>query len=246
VRAHEFKSAGSGRVDGVLVANDAWLNAQARRIADLATQAALSAPTEGRALYAGLRALNVPEEPVARLWHAATLLREHRGDGHNAALLALASGESKLVHVTFPLGLLFCMVPLPESMLNPLQTFLQYSSAKVVAWLFALTGIPASRVGLIFYLPNLSIEVADECSGIHSTVVLLLTCLVAGYFFLRNPWNRIVLVGAAVLLGILRNAFRIWLISWLCIHVGPEMIDSPVHHQGGPAFFYALQVWKNQ
>lgn len=58
------------------------------RVADLATRAALSAPTEGRALYAGLKALEVPEEPVARVWHAATLLREHRGDGHNAALLA--------------------------------------------------------------------------------------------------------------------------------------------------------------
>ncbi|HEX4222765.1 MAG TPA: MarR family transcriptional regulator, partial [Pseudonocardiaceae bacterium] len=59
-----------------------------RRLADLATRAAYSAPTEGRALYAGLRALDAPEELMARLWHAATLLREHRGDGHNAALLA--------------------------------------------------------------------------------------------------------------------------------------------------------------
>src|SRR6266700_2799771 len=56
------------------------------RAADLATRAAVGAPTEGRALYAGLRALDVPGEPVARLWHAATLLREHRGGGHNAAL----------------------------------------------------------------------------------------------------------------------------------------------------------------
>ena len=55
-------------------------------VADLATRAALSAPTEGRALYAGLRALEVPQEPVARLWHAATLLREHRGDGHDPRL----------------------------------------------------------------------------------------------------------------------------------------------------------------
>ena len=62
------------------------------RVADLATRAATSAPTEGRALYAGLRALDVPEEPVARLWHAATLLREHRGDGHNAVLLAHGIG----------------------------------------------------------------------------------------------------------------------------------------------------------
>ena len=52
-------------------------------------------PTEGRALYAGLRALDVPEEPVARLWHAATLLREHRGDCHNAALLAHGIGGTE-------------------------------------------------------------------------------------------------------------------------------------------------------
>ncbi|WP_433377092.1 SCO6745 family protein [Actinoplanes sp. CA-142083] len=53
------------------------------------------APIEGRMLYAGLRALAVPEVPVARLWHAATLLREHRGDGHNAALVANGIGGTE-------------------------------------------------------------------------------------------------------------------------------------------------------
>lgn len=62
------------------------------RAADLATRAAVSAPLEGRALYAANRALPVPDEPVARLWHAATLLREHRGDGHVAALTAAGVG----------------------------------------------------------------------------------------------------------------------------------------------------------
>ncbi|MET9243297.1 hypothetical protein [Nonomuraea sp. NPDC003709] len=74
------------------------------RAADLATRAALSAPTEGRVLYAGLRALDVPEEPVARLWHAATLLREHRGDGHNAALVAHGIGGIES-HVLMALSL---------------------------------------------------------------------------------------------------------------------------------------------
>jgi hypothetical protein len=74
------------------------------RAGDLATRAAVSAPTEGRALYGGLRALEVPEEPVARLWHAATLLREHRGDGHNAALLAHGIGGTES-HVLASLSL---------------------------------------------------------------------------------------------------------------------------------------------
>lgn len=42
----------------------------------------------GRPLFAANHALAWPEDPVLALWHAATLLREYRGDGHVAALLA--------------------------------------------------------------------------------------------------------------------------------------------------------------
>jgi hypothetical protein len=58
------------------------------RAAELLARAATSAPTDGRVMYAGLRALPMPEEPVTRLWYAANMLREHRGDGHIAALVS--------------------------------------------------------------------------------------------------------------------------------------------------------------
>jgi hypothetical protein len=74
------------------------------RTADLATRAAVSAPIEGRVLYAGLRALAVPEEPLTRLWHAANLLREHRGDGHKAVLVAHGIGGTES-HVLMALSL---------------------------------------------------------------------------------------------------------------------------------------------
>ena len=73
------------------------------RAADLATKAATSAPIEGRVMYAGLRALPQPEEPVARLYHAATMLREHRGDGHIAALVTAGVGGIE-AHVLFALA----------------------------------------------------------------------------------------------------------------------------------------------
>ena len=62
------------------------------RATELLTKAATSAPLEGRPMYAALRTLPLPEEPVARLFHAASLLREHRGDGHIAALMAEGIG----------------------------------------------------------------------------------------------------------------------------------------------------------
>jgi hypothetical protein len=70
------------------------------RAAELVIKAGTSAPMEGRALYAAVRTLPLPTEPLARLWHGANLLREHRGDGHVAALVAVGIGgtEAHVLH----------------------------------------------------------------------------------------------------------------------------------------------------
>jgi len=59
-----------------------------RPAADKLAAALAGLECSGRVLAGANAALPVPDEPVARLWHAATVLREHRGDGHFAALLA--------------------------------------------------------------------------------------------------------------------------------------------------------------
>lgn len=74
------------------------------RAADLTTKAATSAPLEGRVMYAAMRTLPVPSDPVARLWHSATLLREHRGDGHIAALVGARIGGTE-AHVLSALAM---------------------------------------------------------------------------------------------------------------------------------------------
>lgn len=74
------------------------------RAADLTTTAATSAPTAGRVMYAGMRALPVPADPVARLWHSATMLREHRCDGHIAALVGARIGGTE-AHVLSALAM---------------------------------------------------------------------------------------------------------------------------------------------
>lgn len=50
----------------------------------LRSGAAAADPT-GRPMHAGLTALDWPQDPLGQLWHACTVLREHRGDGHLAA-----------------------------------------------------------------------------------------------------------------------------------------------------------------
>ena len=77
---------------------------QSVEAADLLVRAAASAEIGGRIMFAALRAMPVPEDPVERLWHAATLLREHRGDGHVAALQAHRIGRTE-AHVLLAIDL---------------------------------------------------------------------------------------------------------------------------------------------
>ncbi|HEY0952228.1 SCO6745 family protein [Nocardioides sp.] len=74
------------------------------RTTDLLTRAATSAPVEGRPMYAALLALPLPDDVVTRFFHAASLLREHRGDGHIAALMVEGIGGLE-AHVLLALDL---------------------------------------------------------------------------------------------------------------------------------------------
>jgi hypothetical protein len=60
----------------------------AGRLAGMLEPLVVAAPPGGRPLFAANQALDAPDEPVERLWQATTAVREHRGDGHVAALVA--------------------------------------------------------------------------------------------------------------------------------------------------------------
>jgi exosortase C (VPDSG-CTERM-specific) len=150
----------------------------------------------------------------------------------------------------FPCAFLVFMIPMPVFMRHGLEVFFQHASAEAANAFLALTGIPVLRDGLVFQIPGITIRVAEECSGIHSSYVLFMTSLLAGYLFLRSPWKRSFLAAFVIPLGILRNGFRICTLAMLCVHIGPEMIDSPIHHRGGPIFFmlsllpfFAVLLW---
>ncbi|MFF4702689.1 SCO6745 family protein [Streptomyces sp. NPDC001288] len=71
-----------------LLGADAVASAEMAEAAVLALRATEACSRSGRPLYAAHADLPVPEEPHLAYWHAATLLREHRGDGHLATLIA--------------------------------------------------------------------------------------------------------------------------------------------------------------
>jgi exosortase C (VPDSG-CTERM-specific) len=164
--------------------------------------------------------------------------------------VALCFGLRVLREGGFAFGFLIFAFPPPARLMHGLTIFLQHASADLGYAFISWTGTPIYREGLLFFMPDLVVEVADECSGIRSTFVLLITSLIAGYLFLQRPWRRAVFAFAIIPLGIARNAFRILTICWLTVHVDPGIIQGPLHRRGGPLFFamsliplFALLVW---
>lgn len=146
-------------------------------------------------------------------------------------------GRKWMGAIAFPFAFLIFMVPMPDAMADGLETASKLASAEAASLFFNIAGTPVLRDGTVFQLPNITIEVAQECSGIRSSWVLFITSLLASNLFLKGTWRRAVLVCFVLPLGIVRNGFRVWVIGMLCIYLGPQMIHSIIHHRGGPIFF---------
>jgi exosortase C (VPDSG-CTERM-specific) len=146
-------------------------------------------------------------------------------------------GRKWLATAAFPMLFLIFLVPLPDRIVDWMETGLRLASAQAADLFFAITGTPAMKTGTVFQLPGIAIEVAQECSGIKSSWVLFITSVIAAQLFLSKPWSRLTLIAMVIPLGILRNGFRIMVIGLLCVHISPDMIHSQIHRRGGPVFF---------
>jgi exosortase len=154
----------------------------------------------------------------------------------------LCFGIGALKRGRFPAAMLLLMVPLPDAALRQLIVWLQFGTAEVTDIMFQLTGVAFMRSGLEFELPGLIIEIAEECSGIRSSVALVLTTLLAEHIFLRSAWSKLTLLGVVVPLLVVKNAVRIVTLSWLSIYVDPAFLTGQLHRNGGAVFFLAALI----
>jgi exosortase len=132
---------------------------------------------------------------------------------------------------------LFLTIPLPDALLNRSIYFLQKGSADVTEMIFDLVRVPALREGFVFHLAHVNIEVARECSGIRSSMALLILALIFGHLLLHTFWKQIVLVLAGLLIMLVKNGVRIATLTILAQYVDPGFLYGRLHRQGGVVFF---------
>ena len=154
----------------------------------------------------------------------------------------LCFGHGAACRVLFPLLFLFALVPLPDAAMNYIVGLLQEGSAWSAHVLFAAFGVPVVQKGVLLTIPDLTIQVAQECSSIRSSSLLLVTAIISAKVLLRSPWHRILIIALAIPLSIAKNGLRIFSIAMLGTRVDPAYLTGSFHRQGGVLFFMAALV----
>ncbi len=150
---------------------------------------------------------------------------------------AFCYGVGPLRAAAFPLLFLLFSVPIPGAVLEKTISILQAGSADVAYWLLYATGMPLARDGFVFHLSKVNMEVAPECSGIRSSLSLVITGALAAYLFLRTGWARALLIITLVPIAILKNGMRIATLGTLAIYWDEKILESDLHRKGGFVFF---------
>ena len=154
-----------------------------------------------------------------------------------AGMILFLAGWTMLRAVSFPLGYLMWMIPIPVIIYNQVTFPLQLIASRLATAGLELAQVPVLRDGNILIMSNYSLEVVEACSGIRSLMTLMALAVAYGYLVSPRRWVRYVLVALMVPIAIVTNAIRIMGAGILARHFGPAAAEGFLHEFSGWAIF---------
>jgi exosortase D (VPLPA-CTERM-specific) len=154
-----------------------------------------------------------------------------------AGVVLYLFGRGVFKIVLFPLAYLFFMVPIPYIIYDAAAFPLKIFVTKVSVATLKAIGIVVMREGNIIMFPDLTLEVADACSGIRSLISLLALAVAYAFFLRISPLRRLLLICAAVPIAIITNSIRVIVTGILAQHWGAKAAEGFFHEFAGLVVF---------
>ncbi|MEW5943842.1 MAG: exosortase A [Pseudomonadota bacterium] len=127
--------------------------------------------------------------------------------------------------IAFPLAFLFFAVPVGEALIPPMMEF----TADFTVMALQLTGIPVYREGLFFTIPSGEWSVVEGCSGLRYLIASFTLGTLYGYLTYRSTARRIVFAALAVVVPIIANGLRAYMIVMIA-HLSDMRLALGVDH----------------
>lgn len=145
-------------------------------------------------------------------------------------------------HAWAAIAYLAFMIPLPYLTLRALTYKSRIFDAGVTATVLGWLGVPILQDGVMLQLPNMTLEVADDCSSVPAIAALLALGAAYAQMQARPTWVRVVLTVAAAPLGLLSNIIRLVLTALGAYYLGPIALNNAIHKFNGTTVFLATVV----
>lgn len=149
------------------------------------------------------------------------------------ALFWLVLGNTITWRLQFPLAYLLFAVPFGAFTVPPLMDF----TADFTVTAVHLTGVPVYREGLFFELPSGRWSVVEACSGVRYLIASVALGTLYAYLMYRSAWRRLIFVGVAILVPIIANGLRAYMIVMIGHLSGMEHATGVDHLIYGWVFF---------
>lgn len=159
-----------------------------------------------------------------------------------AGIILFLAGWKMLRAVAFPLAFLVFMIPIPVIVYNQITFPLQLIASRLATFWLEMVQVPVLRDGNVLVLSDLSLEVAEACSGIRSLMSLIALAVAYGHFAEPRRWVRYALVLLMVPSAIVTNAMRIVGAGVLAHRFGPQAAEGFLHQFSGWMVFLGTLV----
>jgi len=159
-----------------------------------------------------------------------------------AGAVIYAVGWKPFKSLRLPLFYLLLMIPVPAIIYDTLTLPLKMLVAKISVKGLVAFGYSVVREGNIIMLPNITLEVADACSGLRSLMSLLALSIAFAFLTQKRAWKRWLLIVSAFPIAIFTNILRVFCTGMLAKHYGHAAAEGFFHEFAGMMVFAVAMV----
>jgi exosortase A len=152
-------------------------------------------------------------------------------------------GFQVLGRIAFPILILLFMIPIPSQIYSTLTGPLQLFVSKTSTFVSELAGVPIYSAGNVIYLPEMTFQLVQACSGLRSLISLSALCAVFGYLTLQSNALRLTLIIACMPVAVVVNIFRVVILIFASYYLRLDLAFGAAHTiLGTVVFLLALSL----
>ena len=142
-------------------------------------------------------------------------------------MVLLLFGFQTVRRLFWPLAYLILMTAIPTELLSTLREPLKLISATMAGDALQMIGLAVYREGTFLYLPHITLEVADSCSGLNQLTSAIALGIPIAYIMFDKLWKRVFIIALSALAAVVMNWVRVFLIGIWHYNSAKESVHGP-------------------